>query len=87
MNELLTKASVRPLQEWNLKQHGKEDLIPLLNGDLTRETRQLQNHVCGVPGSWEREGRLMYAATTANVTSYANYSAEVLPKSKELLIL
>ncbi len=35
MNELLTKASVQWLQEWNLKQHGKEDLIPLLNGDLT----------------------------------------------------
>ena len=54
---------------------------------FNRETRQLQKHVCGVPGSWEREGRLRYAATTANVTSYANYSAEVPPKSKELLIL
>ena len=42
---------------------------------------------CGAPGSWEREGRLRYAATTANVTSYANYSAEVPPKSKELPIL
>ncbi len=35
----------------------------------------------------QREGRLRYAATTANVTSYANYSAEVPPKSKKLLIL
>ncbi len=62
--------------------------MPLI---MVSVTKKMHNDtsiiICGVPGSWEREGRLRYSATTANVTSYTNYSAEVPPKSKELLIL